>query len=363
MDTVTHFALGACIGAAVAGRQVGVRRAAAVAGVLAISPDVDLFWPYANDLDRFLLHRSATHSLVVQALATPFIAEGLGRLGDTLRASRVRIYLAVYLALASHALLDSITIYGTRLFWPLWPDAVGLGSVFIIDPLYTLPLLFGAVWALMLRRWKAPIGRVIAAALALSTAYQGWGVLAQHLAQGRAERLLARAGVAPERIVATPTPFNAVFWRVIAVGGAEYHNVYVPLLAGDDAVTAYAHPRRPGLAECVKTNGAVRTLVAFTDGFYGFEADDGVVAVTDLRMGLAPHYVFRFVVAEHARGGFAETTPRRMRSGRVSPGDWEWLWAGIRGRRAVRPAEAAGIVDLGTKAPVRAAVPTREAAC
>lgn len=353
MDTVTHFSLGACVGAAVAGRRVGVRRAAIASGVLAILPDIDLFWPYASALDRLVLHRGLTHSLVVQAAAAPLIAEGLGRLAGVIKGSRAQIYLAVFLALASHALLDSITIYGTRLFWPVWSDAVGLGSVFIIDPLYTLPLLFATVWAMCLRHWNRAFGRVIVAAFALSTAYLGWGAAAQQIAQGRAERLLAGAGISPDRVVATPTPFNSVFWRVIAIHGSEYFNVYVPLLGGESAITAYVHPRRPASVECLERNGSVEKLITFTDGFYRFEADNGVLVIADLRMGLAPHYVFRFVVAEHARAGFTETAPRRLRSGRVSPGDVRWLKAGILGRRVVRPAEADRIVDLKSGRPAR----------
>jgi inner membrane protein len=79
-----------------------------------------------------------------------------------------------------------------------------------------------------------------------------------------------------------------------------------------------------------------------------------VLVVADLRMGLTPRYVFRFVVAEHARLGFRETTPKRVRSGRVSPGDIAWLKVGILGRRAIRPAEADQVFDLKTRGRARA---------
>ena len=362
MDTVTHFALGACVGAAVAGRRVGVRKAAVTGGILTLLPDLDVFWPFEDAVDRFVLHRSLTHSLVIHALVTPVFAEGLGRLAGVLRGSRPQIYLAVFLCLAAHSLLDSMTVYGTRLFWPLWPDAVGLGSIFIIDPLYTLPLLFAAVWGMFLKRWNVAFGRVLAVAFVLSTAYLGWGAAAQQLAQARAERLLAGAKISPERIIAIPIPFNSLFWRVIAVHGSAYFNIYVPLLGGEGAITAYVHPRNSAAAECLEHNGLVETLITFTDGFYRFEADNGVLMVADLRMGLTPHYVFRFVVAEHARAVFTETAPRRIRSARVSPGDIDWLKAGIMGRRTIRPAEAGSTVDIKTNGQARIEG-ARETAC
>lgn len=346
MDGVTQFALGAGVGMAVLGRRMGTRKAALTGGVLAIIPDADLFWPFEDTVDRFVLHRSLTHSLPVHALAAPVFAEGLVRLARSLRGARLRTGLAVFLCLSTHALLDSLTIYGTRLFWPLWPEAVGLGSVFIIDPLYTLPLLAVVVWGLFRRDWTGGFAKALAAAFVLSTAYLGWGAAAQQLAQTRAERLLAGAGVAPDRLFATPTPFNSLFWRVVAIDGPRYFNIYVPLLGDARTITAYVHPRQPAGVECLEYNGLVTTLSAFTDGFYRFETRDGALVVTDLRMGLTPNYVFRFVVAEHGSAGFMETPPRRLRVERTAPGDWNWLWAGVMGRRTIRPAEADDAVEL-----------------
>jgi inner membrane protein len=362
MDSITQFSLGACVGTAVLGRRMGVRKAAVTGGLLAVLPDADVFWPFDGPIDSFVLHRSLTHSLPVHALITPVFAEGLRRFAGSLREARWQTYLAVFLCLATHALLDSLTVYGTRLFWPLWPDAVGLGSVFIIDPLYTLPLLLVTLAALFGKRWSRGFARALGAALALSTAYLGWGAAAQQLAYARAERVLAGAKISPERMIATPTPFNSLFWRVIAVDGGRYFNIYVPLLGDESTITAYAHPRRPASVDCLERNRLVATLSDFTDGFYRFDTRDGALVMADLRMGLPPLYVFAFAVAEHGSAGFVEIAPRRIESERESPGDMDWLKAGIMGRRAVRPAEASAAVDLETSDRARVEAP-RGAAC
>ena len=78
----------------------------------------------------------------MHALATPVIGEGLFRVLKTRRARpglRRLAYFAVFLCLTTHALLDALTIYGTQLFWPVWKEPIALGSMFIIDPAYTLP--------------------------------------------------------------------------------------------------------------------------------------------------------------------------------------------------------------------------------
>jgi len=347
MDSITQFALGAGVGMAVLGRRVGARNAALAGGLLGTLPDLDVFWPFDGDIDRFVLHRGATHSLVMQALATPVLGELLRLSMRALRGFRWQAWLAVFLCLSTHALLDAMTIYGTRLFWPVWDTPLGVGSVFIIDPLYTLPLLGVTLWAFFLRNWSAGIRRAVTVALAVSTAYLGWGVIAQQIAQSRADRMLADAGIAPERSFATPTPFNSLFWRVVAIDGPRYINLYVPLLGGEAAITDYAHPRQPVSPACLDGNGAMRTLQAFSKGFYRVDtAEDGSVTMTDLRMGLTTRYVFRFIVAEHNGKGVVPAMPRRIRGERSAPGDLAWIRAGVLGRPAIRPAEADAAVDL-----------------
>lgn len=360
MDSVTQFALGAGIGAAVLGPRMGLRKAVLAGGLLGSLPDADVFWPFDNAVDSFVLHRSATHSLIVHALATPLLGEGLYRLASSLRRERARAYWAVFLCLTTHALLDSLTVYGTQLFWPIWNEPFGLGSVFIIDPLYTLPLLVLLVWGLIQGQWSARFGRAATAVLLLTTAYLGWGLMAQQWAEGRAEKLLARASIQPERTIAAATPFNTLFWRVIAVEGPRYYNLYVPLLGGPEDITSYAHPRQAAMSDCLAGNGFAATLRAFTNGFYRLDREQDRLVFSDLRMGLTPAYVFRFALAEHRSGGLTDIEPQRIRSPRGAPGDYAWLWRGVRGGPALRPAEAAFRIDLtsGTVAQAEDANPS-----
>ena len=47
------------------------------------------------------------------------------------------------LAFQGGILLDAMTVYGTQLLQPFTDHPFAVGSMFIIDPLYTLPLLVG----------------------------------------------------------------------------------------------------------------------------------------------------------------------------------------------------------------------------
>ena len=62
MDSLTQAALGAAVGYAVMGRQIGPK-AMLWGAVIATVPDLDVFVPLGSDVDDFTKHRSASHSL------------------------------------------------------------------------------------------------------------------------------------------------------------------------------------------------------------------------------------------------------------------------------------------------------------
>ena len=341
MDSLTQLVLGAGVGAAVLGRRLGPRKAALVGGVLGTLPDLDVFYPFADPVDAFVWHRAATHSLVMHAAVTPILGEAIRLIFRPLREARWQAWAAVFLCLTTHALLDAMTVYGTRLLWPLWPEPVGLGSIFIIDPLYTLPLLVALVWALCLGQWTARLRTALVVAFVLSTGYLGWSALAQRLVEGRASATLAEAGIAPDRLLATPTPFNTLLWRAIAIDGSRYFNVYMPVYGG--AIEVYAHWR--GDPACLEGIERAMTIAGFSQEFVRIEREGDAVRIADLRMGLTPNYVFRFLVAEDQDGELAAVLPpQRMRGPRSADGDFPWLLAMLRGEDVPRPAEAASLL-------------------
>jgi len=350
MDSVSQFVFGACIGTAVLGRRIGVRKAAITGGLLATLPDLDVFWPNDDPVDRFVSHRGATHSLITHTLVTPILAEGVRRLFTALRDDRLRAYLVVFLCLTTHALLDAFTIYGTQLFWPIWPEPLGIGSIFIIDPLYTMPLLFVTLWALFRNQWSPRFARSLVWAFVLSNAYLGWTVTAQYIVEDRSRQVLATGGHDFDKLIATPTPFNSLFWRTIALDGNKYHNLYVPVFAGDDKITVDVYQRWPDslacwLSEAKREDGVTKTLSKFSKDFFLVDIVDGEVIFSDLRMGLVHAFVFTFTVAEVLENEFRPVPPRHVSGIRQYPGDMEWLWAGIKGQKTMRPAEIAKFKD------------------
>lgn len=175
MDTVTQFLLGAAVGETVAGREDG-RRAAGWGAVCGTLPDLDVFVPLGNAVADFTYHRGYSHSLFVLTLATPVISWLISRIDEKVRAGPRRWLLLIWLALITHPILDAFTVYGTQLFLPFTDYPVSGSSIFIIDPLFTVPLFVGLLWA-MISRQRGHRAAVVG--LTFATAYLALSIVAK----------------------------------------------------------------------------------------------------------------------------------------------------------------------------------------
>jgi inner membrane protein len=327
MDSFTQVLLGASIGEATMGRQVG-RKALLWGGLCGLFPDLDILVPFSDAVKDFTYHRSASHSLFVLAVLTPIFVRLILRRHPQTASYRSRWFLLVSLALATHVLLDSFTVYGTQIFWPLPTAPVMWSTIFIIDPAYSIPLLAGVLAALVLSR-KTSTGWVFnAAGLALSTLYLTWTVGAKVYVTETAQTALDRQNIAYEKLLTVPSPFNTLLWRVLAVGDGGYHEGFYSLLDGKKDVTFTPYDSNEALLAPISGHWPIQRLKWFTHGFYAVDQEGEDIVFTDLRMGMEPGYIFRFKVAEVADGQVRPTPSRRVGS-RIRWEQLSWVWQRI----------------------------------
>jgi len=353
MDSLTQFTLGAAVSTLCLGKTLGPRKAALLGGVLGTLPDLDVFLPFDDPVDAFVFHRGWTHSVFVHALATPIIGEALVRFVDVLKTHRPVVWLTVFMCLTTHALIDAITVYGTRIFWPFYPDPIGVGSLFIIDPLFTLPLLAVVIWALWQGNWSSRLRRGLAGAMLFGGVYMALSVVMQSHVENRAKTIFADAGLEVDRVFAIAGPLNTVVWKVIGLEDDRYHNLYLSLLDSSATTSIYTHPRHPALVADLGDSDAFRKLEWFSRGFYRAELEGQRVVVSDLRMGLTPSYVFRFAIADYTDGALEMIPPDPVSNptGTLEQ-DLGWLYERFLGEPAVRQAEAAALVPCGDETAV-----------
>jgi inner membrane protein len=322
MDTITQALLGGAVGYAVAGKT-SRRKAMLWGAAIAVLPDLDVVIPYDNDLDTMTYHRSWTHSWLIQTAVAPAIAGVLHRIDKTFSFSIW--WLLVWLVLVTHAGLDALTVYGTQLFWPFMPPPVSGGSVFIIDPTYSIPLLAGFL-AILLRPGREFSDKLMRYGFVFSCLYLLWGFSAQQWMQYQTRQTLAERNIQYTHIQVSATAFNTLLWRILIVNDEHYYEGFHSVFETDEPLALNRYDRGQPLIESVQTLPALRRIEWFTNGLFKLEQEGTQIIATDLRMGMEPAYFFRFKLAEQ-NGSVLETTkPNRVRSQIQRELGIRWVW-------------------------------------
>ncbi|MFO1031140.1 MAG: metal-dependent hydrolase [Planctomycetota bacterium] len=327
MDSVSQFVLGASLSAFVLGARTPVRRSLLWGGIVATLPDLDVLVDHGDAIANMTMHRAESHALLYLTALAPLLAFGIARLHGE-RALFGRWCVAVWLALVTHPLLDAMTIYGTQLLLPFTDHPFAVGSLFVIDPLYTLPLLVGCAW-LWGGRGSRRAHRANAVGLVLSTLYAGWSVVAQGLVERVVRAQLPVPAAEVQHVVVTPAPLQTVLWRVLVVTEREAHEGFRSLLDGASPIAWTSIPRGCEWFEPLRRVPSFERLRRFSGDCVKVERAASGLQAIDLRMGQEPHYVFRFDVAQLAADGGLVPVAAPQRIGtRIPVGEGlAWLWA------------------------------------
>ncbi|MEJ2471174.1 MAG: metal-dependent hydrolase [Desulfuromonadales bacterium] len=330
MDSLTQLTLGAAVGEAVLGRKIG-RKAMLWGAACGTLPDLDVFWPFGDPVKDFTYHRSFSHSILVLSLLTPLLVWLILKMHPKLARHKQGWTALVWLCFMTHILLDCLTVYGTQIFWPFSDYPVGWGSLFIIDPFYTVPLLLGVIAALVMSRTNNRGHRFNRATLTLTSCYLIWSVAAQAYVTTAVKASLDRQAVAYEQLLVSAGPLNTLLWRIVVQqSGGDYYEGYYSLLDGYSEVTLERYDSRPELLTELLDHWPVERLRWFTKGFYKvWQADDAIV-ISDLRMGAEPDYVFSFIVARTGNPHLDPVSAQRLPANRdltLLKKVWTRLWS------------------------------------
>ena len=309
MDSLSQLTLGAAVTVAVMGKRVPLWQSALVGAVAGTLPDLDVFIDHGDAIRNMTLHRTESHALLLLTLVAPLLAWLV--VGVTRSRSHWRGWcLAIWLALVTHPLLDLTTVYGTQLGLPFTNFPYAIGSMYIIDPLYTLPLLVTLVVTL----WRQNL-RWNQFGLLLSTLYLAWSMVIQCIATRHIEQDLVHQSVTPQQLLVTPTAFNTLVWRTVIMTADQYGEAYWSLLSPERPLEIRWYPRHPELFEAFKGQWYAQRVAWFSHGFYAMQQQGDDTLISDLRMGEAPNYTFTFNLGSSTS---PERAPEREASVRPS---------------------------------------------
>jgi inner membrane protein len=296
VDSVTQAVLGGAVSYAILGRRLG-RRAAIYGAALGTLPDLDVLIDFGGPIENMTYHRGFSHSFFVQGVVSPLLAWLFVRPERLTDALFLRWWLAIFLCFVTHSLADLFTVYGTQVLWPLSVHPFAHSLLFIIDPLYTLPLVVAFIIALV---GKSTFNKVMLnnLMLAVSTGYLIWSASVKVLVDDKAMYALQLQGISPTTYESTPAPFNTLLWRSVAIDGDYYYEIWTSIFDEVDQIQFRRYPRNLDLVKSVSDHPSVQRLQWFTKDQYKAWQKGDQIFLSDLRMGVEGAYVFNFEVAK-----------------------------------------------------------------
>ncbi|MEM9023767.1 MAG: metal-dependent hydrolase [Bacteroidota bacterium] len=282
MDSLTQIVLGAAVGEAVLGKKVGNKAMlyGAIAGTI---PDLDVLTSHVTDsVTALSLHRGFTHSIVFSVAFAPAFGWLVARY-ERLKDVRAWSWLFFW-AFLTHPLLDAHTTWGTQLFWP-FEVRLAFKTIFVIDPLYTLPFLACLLLAMVKKRTNPRRQFYNKMGLWLSSSYLVATFLLKGLAYRQFEVALQEQGISYAQLDTRPSPLNTILWSANVDADSAY------LLANYSffdtrPITFTAYPKNHHLLGDLAHNVRVQQMIAITEGWYIVRQKEGKLYFSDLRFGL-----------------------------------------------------------------------------
>ena len=257
------------------------------------------------------IHRGYSHSILFSIIGAFLIAYILQRIKWTDTVGYWRRWIFTWLALFTHMLLDAFTAYGTQLFLPFSDKRVGFDSVNVVDPVYTLPLIFGLFFSLFVfkNRPSRPVGNYVG--LAISALYLlGTLGIKKHVEQHfRTE--LSEQNIDYHSLLTMPVGIANINWYGVAKTNDGLYMHKYSILKNERIPFEY-FPTNDHLLEGVNPR-LVDRMKWFAKGFYTVEKDGDALRFYNLQVDMrgivhdgdikAPTAGY-FVIIPHADGSF-----------------------------------------------------------
>lgn len=285
MDSITHLALGACMGEAFAGKKLG--RKAMLWGAMAQSiPDIDFlaaFW--MDTASNLLAHRGFTHSFLFCALITPVLALLAERWHRPHNISLTKWMLFFGSVIFTHIFFDAFNNYGVGWFEPFSNHRVSFNVIYIADPLFSIWPGIACIALLVIKGRKPQRKKWWIMGLGLSGIYLLYCLTNKIRIDSTTRDIFKKQHIEYSRYFTTPAPFQNWLWYVVVGDDEGYYVGYRSIFDSKKEIDFHYFPRNDGFLLRTMDHEAIHKLIRFSQEFYTIEKWNETLVFNDLRFG------------------------------------------------------------------------------
>jgi inner membrane protein len=266
------------------GKKIG-NKAALAGAVIATIPDLDVFlYLFYDKLDMLSIHRGLSHSILFSVFGAFIFAMVLSRIRGFRQINYIRLYVFSWLCLFTHILLDAFTAYGTQLFLPFSNMRVGLDSINVVDPLYTVPMMAGLILGLWIFRRKPGRSKFNNYGLLLSTVYLVFTLVNKQGVISSIEDRLAKEKIEYKALLTMPVGVANIHWYGVAKGRDSIYMLKYRMLSVADGPIEVFPIHEEYLDEIDEE--AAEIMRWFAKGFYTVDKQNGRIRVYNLQVDM-----------------------------------------------------------------------------
>jgi inner membrane protein len=285
MDSITHIAIGACIGEAFF--EKGFGKKAMLWGALAQSiPDIDFITSFWMDTSENLLaHRGFTHSIVFALLVIPIFALTAERIHRPHDISYKKWFLFFTAEVFLHLLLDVFNNYGIGWLEPFSHQRFSFNTIYVAD-------IFFSVWAgialfmlIILHSFHPKRVFWWKFGLFLPFLYLAYCGMNKATINKEVKTIFVKQHIPHERYFTTPAPLNNWLWFVVAGNDTGYYVGFRSLFDTKAEIDFQYFPRNDSLLKPLSDHEDLQKLIRFSQQFYTVEKWKDTLVFNDLRFG------------------------------------------------------------------------------
>lgn len=302
MDSLTQIVLGASVGEAVLGKKIG-NKALLYGAIGGTIPDLDIIARWFTDtITATEIHRGFSHSIVFCLLVSPILGILVNKLEKNYKLGWKPWTKLFFWALFTHTILDAFTTWGTQLFWP-FDLRLAFNSIFVIDPLYTLPFLICCCIVLFLKKDTKQRRTINKIGLVYSSSYLLLSIVLKYFSFQHIKTEIESQGISYRAISTRPAPMNTILWNA----NIDTENAYL--------ITDYSFfdsqplqfkniPKHRERSKNIENKPNVKRLISISEGWYVLKKEEEKWIFNDLRFGQitkkdgTSNFVFSYVLEE-----------------------------------------------------------------
>lgn len=285
MDSLTHIALGACIGEAFF--EKGFGKKAMLWGALAQSiPDIDFIASaWLTTSENLLAHRGFTHSILFALLIIPIFALVADKIHKPHNIPFRTWLLFFATEIFLHLFIDAFNNYGIGWFEPFSHARYSFNVIYVADPFFSIWPGIAFIMLVILHRFHPNRSFWWKFGVVIPFIYLGYCTMNKLRINKDVKEIFVEQGIPHVRYFTTPAPLQNWLWYVVAGNDTGYHVGFRSVFDSKKQIDFEYFPRNDSLLKGVADHENLQRLIRFSQQFYTVEMWNDTLIFNDLRFG------------------------------------------------------------------------------